>query len=224
LKFEDYPAGCAADDNVECLRGEDYYNFSRLCGVGSAGITGLIILVSMFFIFWKVRQTEIQLNKYAAEGADVKMQRTKETGIRALYYIGAFFICFWPLVAIQITPLEETEENRTIYFVLSVLSKLLNPLQGFFNAWIFMRCKHHRRLVDEGRSSLISRIGQSGRYMSRSLSFGSRNSSNNLVSQEGNSTMLYVSQLQLNVVKTIEEEIDVSQSGPNIEETKEVES
>jgi hypothetical protein len=83
-------------------------------------------------------------------------------------------------------------------------------------------CKSYQNLVDEGRSSIISLIGQSISYLSRC--FESRNSRNSLVSREGRSAMLCVTQLQLNVVETSEEEIVFSKSDPNIEETKEVES
>ena len=121
------PPGCERDKSIECVRGEGARIFSGIVGTGSAVSTWMIVIVCMVCIFFKVRHTEQRIQRYSINTRTV----TRETGYQALLYIGAFFLSYAALVIIQmLVQTKRRRENRSLYFVLSLVAQLLFPLQG----------------------------------------------------------------------------------------------
>jgi hypothetical protein len=132
--LRDAPDGCSKDDAVECDRGEGYLSYSQIVVVVSFG-GFIVIIVDMILIVLKVRAIEKRLVRYLiGDSNDNTLKRTRQTGIQALLYIGSYFITysftvFWYL------PIS----NPTAAFALACLIKITLPLQGFWNALIYMR-------------------------------------------------------------------------------------
>jgi len=119
----------------------------------SVGLPFLIILVSMTLITLKVRATELRLRRYAIgwHNDATRLKLTIKTGKQALIYIGSFLLCYvWYLVATVAYP-NPDREDRDAYFPIGVLLRLFGPLQGVFNAFIFLHSRYER-LVEEGGS------------------------------------------------------------------------
>jgi hypothetical protein len=146
----EYPPGCLSDHEVDCIRGEDAYEFTSSAGV--AGPLFIVIFIAMVLITLKVRQTELRIRRYAG-GHNRELELTKQTGIQALFYIGAFFLTFFPLVMLDLL---WNVRYKGYYFYFAVLAKFLTPLQGFFNAWIYMH-KRFRDVSDSGGSAGLLR-------------------------------------------------------------------
>lgn len=153
----DYPPGCNDSKEVECLRGD---NYSGMVEASMILLIWVLIIICMVFLFTKVRNTEKRLQRYAG-GRNVRLKRTKETGIQALLYILAFFFVFFPIVVMMTlkrSGVETTRENRGVYFTFALLSKLVSPLQGFFNAFIYLRKRFRTLTEDGGRLEFLRRV------------------------------------------------------------------
>ena len=86
--------------------------------------------------------TSIALSSTSSSSPSSGLQQTKQTSIQALCYICAFFAVWLPVIVLMLlgsnspTP---TVSNRKLYFAVAFLTKFFMPLQGFFNAIIFLR-------------------------------------------------------------------------------------
>jgi hypothetical protein len=139
-----YPPNCHHDEEVECLRGGNL----SLYLIGPMSIFLLVIIfIAMLIMVLKVRQTELRMRRYAG-GRNSQLEMTKETGKQALFYIGAFFLTFFPIIMLQML---YDHRYRGYYFWFAVLVKFFTPLQGFFNAFIYLR-KRFRELTEPGGS------------------------------------------------------------------------
>jgi hypothetical protein len=144
----DYPNGCKENGEVQCLRGEDYSE-----GASASLIVTVFagIIICMVLIILKVRRTEIRLHAYLVAGDRQSLQRTKETGIQALWYIGAFLTVYAPIAVMMGLGDDFSKHSQGLYFGFAFLTKLLAPLQGFLNSIIYFRRNFHS-LLQEGRS------------------------------------------------------------------------
>jgi hypothetical protein len=97
------------------------------------GIVGwVVIIVDMILIFLKVRAVEKRVLRYSIGGSNDTFKRTRQTGIQALLYIGSYFITF---ISVIIWGLPMPISNPT---ALLCLIKITLPMQGFWNALIYM--------------------------------------------------------------------------------------
>jgi hypothetical protein len=132
--LRDAPDGCSKDDAVECDRGEGFLIHSNIMfSVFFAG--WVVIIVDMILIVMKVRAVEKRLVRYSIGDSNDTMKRTRQTGIQALLYIGSYFITYICTVFWGYLPIS----NPTGSFALACLIKIALPLQGFWNALIYMR-------------------------------------------------------------------------------------
>jgi hypothetical protein len=132
--IRDAPYGCSTDDDVECERGEHYIWLSGI--LFYACIAGwVVIVVDMILIVLKVRATEKRLERYLIGlQSNETFKRTRQTGIQALLYIASYFITFFFGISLQF-PIS----NFTVEFAARCLVKITLPMQGFWNALIYMR-------------------------------------------------------------------------------------
>lgn len=168
--YMEYPANCSLFTDVPCIRGANYKIVSRLCAEMFLYVILLIIIVSMVSLYLKVRANNIRMMERYNQHGMRSMKQTRQTGIQALLYIGAFFLTYISLLVLQLSGRPDTAENRTYYFALAVTNKIFMPLQGFWNAFIFLRPRIQswqrsssmgsaRRLFFERISSTISLSG-----------------------------------------------------------------
>jgi hypothetical protein len=132
--LRDAPYECSFHDDGECDRGEHYHSYATIVAVGGFSFTWIVIIVDMMLIVLKVRATEKRLVRYSIGHSNDTSKRTRQTGMQALLYIGSYFITyiftvFWNL------PIS----NPTALFALACVIKITLPMQGFWNALIYMR-------------------------------------------------------------------------------------
>lgn len=140
--FTAYPPGCndaQSDKPQQCERGGETSVRISL----EAIFLFVIIIISMSVILCKVRSTEVRLRRYGS-GRDLVL--TKETAIQALLYIAVFFVTYAPIVMVEVL---YRYRYRSYYVVVAAMTKILTPLQGLFNALIYLR-KRYRELFREG--------------------------------------------------------------------------
>jgi hypothetical protein len=128
--------------------------------VGRYG-TGFIyigILISMALIVLWVRHLEKQISfspptsqDGSSTTASGDFRKIKETAEQALCYLLAYFFVFIPVQVTFMFPKfpESTPGNRRLYFAFAFVSKLVLPMSGVFNCFIFLR-KRYKFLVRDG--------------------------------------------------------------------------
>jgi hypothetical protein len=132
--LRDAPFDCSSSDDVECDRGGEHY-LSYMTIMFYWVITGwLIITVDMILIVLKVRATEKRLVRYSIGHSNDTFKRTRQAGIQALLYIASYFVTFIFFI-LWWSPIS----NPTVLFALACLIKINYPMQGFWNALIYMR-------------------------------------------------------------------------------------
>jgi len=141
---------CHTKKDMECTRGDTSTSSSI---AGTAIFIFCVIAVCMILILRKVYTTEVRLREYGDHQRE--LAKTKETGHQALLYIGSFFLTYFPVVLLE--ALYEFRHNY-FYFFVAMLVKTLTPLQGFFNAFIYLRTR--REEVDEVREHVAQMTRQ----------------------------------------------------------------
>jgi disulfide bond formation protein DsbB len=141
--MSELPTGCDLTDDYDCERGENWFAAGIVLSVALSGICLLIISVSFVLIYLKVRGTEKRMARFglAHRSSAANMELTGQVGRRAMYYIGAFFLCNLPTYVNWVGPPSETAENDKavdFYFPLNAACFILFPLQGFLHALIFL--------------------------------------------------------------------------------------
>jgi uncharacterized membrane protein len=140
----EYPPICNDYEGVACIRGGKETKeslVSHIFGIGTAFITLVSLIVSMLLIIVRVWSTEHRLKRYG-QGASSQWQRTKESGVQALLYIGCFFVSSCAIIVIQLSPQPTTRENADYYFALCMLASILTPLTGALNALVYIRPRY----------------------------------------------------------------------------------
>ena len=149
--ISDYPPGCSRPhrDDLECLRGQDSYVLAKMLASGTIAITLLTIITCMVLIVAHVWTTEKRMQRFNHAGISIHSTKvTQETAIQALLYIGFFFLSTVGLIVIQLSPKQESRETASYYFPLSLVTEILSPMQGFFNAIIYIRPRFRELTAD----------------------------------------------------------------------------
>jgi len=130
------------------------------------------IVVSMTLIVYRVRRTEEQMGRHLSTSirSEVTMSsryRTKETSWQAIWYIGSFFVVYLPILVLQFIDTDDSGERaETAVFFFAFLTKTITPLQGFFNAVIFLRKKFWKRTMPGECFFFFRSIPLLGKYIS----------------------------------------------------------
>jgi hypothetical protein len=128
-----FPAGCADLDRDKCTRGLMALTIRLIAGIFLGAIPLAGILICMIMILYRVRKTfSASLPNRLHERPDEKI---KQTAIQSILYVMATLI---PFILVFITQ-NITNNDRNVRFVLGILVKLLIPVQGVFNFFIYIR-------------------------------------------------------------------------------------
>ena len=124
------PPGCERGDSEGLL---------TLTTEGSVIFFWITIITCMVSILLKVVKMERKLGKYAVR--QPSFARSKETAYRGLFYIGAFWITFFPITTLlAVTRNAQWALNhKGFVLAMALLSKLTAPLIGFFHTLILFR-------------------------------------------------------------------------------------
>ena len=138
-----YPYECAFNEEVECIRGEKEFNREIFYGVSLA--IGLILisilglsLVTIIIGTCKGGRVRLLFQQTEMPNHDSWKKKRRLLIIQALMYFFAFLIT-WVFVAVRMVNL--TNGNISSLSATNVLQRIFFPLQGFFNAIIFL---HHK--------------------------------------------------------------------------------
>ncbi|CAB9524266.1 expressed unknown protein [Seminavis robusta] len=157
--FKDYPPDCTTDPDVDCIRGENHTGIARIAASGAIFLAFLIIIICMALLLFQIMALEHRLRRYAhGANSTTQWKRSQEVGKQALQYIGFFFLCgVWPVVGQIVIPPAELEYNN-INFPIALMTKLMTPMQGLFNAIIFWnrRWSEAKRFTSSGRTAASS--------------------------------------------------------------------
>ncbi len=165
-----YPYNCITNDTVECIRGGDHdhdhdhggedmisVTFVVTVMVALIGFSFLFILASMILVIAAVFKTEISLRgQYGRE--NISLMNTRTALRQAMMYIGAFlltwvwgaFLMIWVWLGIGVGPDDDDDYENSgsdasgsdkILTVINPMKLFFLPLQGFFNALIFLSNK-----------------------------------------------------------------------------------
>lgn len=149
--ISEFPYECNAYDDVECIRGEDYF-YVNLVGGGLPVFVSMVGgIVCMILIHRKVRIYESTLQRsysFADRSGRRRFsvttgERTRQTAIQAALYTGAFLLTYAVPISHTITGafMANSAVNRTYFFVTGILVVVFAPLQGLWNFIIYVRPK-----------------------------------------------------------------------------------
>lgn len=177
------PPGCNEYDDVDCVRGEDWYVFCLLCSALFAAICVVVTAASFVMIYCKVRSTERRMARYgeSAHGGSSsrsRMEMSRQTGRHALGYIGAYMVCALPMFVDFAGPPSNTAVNpdaADFYLPMDIFLYLLLPLHGFLQACILLRSH-----------PFVFRVGGPLHFVTRVRKWGSK-------SWNGSTASLYAS-------------------------------
>jgi hypothetical protein len=203
-----YPFGCQDDEGIECTRGENAQLMVMIFGASVTVFSAVVVIVSMIVLYLSVRrQTRLIEQRYAvvlAQNATTgrSKSRISQAGVQAGLYIGAYILTYmW----VAITRTVENNGGNGSFFVVSLLSAIFYPLQGFWNFFIYMRPRYldlRKKYSTESRSQLINRIftdGGTGNNNGRrrySTGFGSTTGQSGAMKPEAITTVATVEHLE----------------------------
>ena len=202
---EPYPPGCIHNPEQECTAGVKV-NTAYIQGPLLLS-SFLVLSISMILMVRKVWLTERKLLRYATiwrqdtsqevenseriengptdtasndSSTKIKLRLTKTIGLRGLFYTGAYFLCYICYGLTYVLPMRvpATPDYRHVWFPIAFGAKLLTPLKGFFNVFIFL-APRYQELTQEGESlAFVRRATQHINVPSKlsSWSFGVRGS------------------------------------------------
>ena len=131
-----YPPGCVGD---ECIRGTGANNF-QTAQFGYTMACNIIIIIFMILLVRYVRKQEATIDKYAG-GTLRNRKQTNKAYWQGFRYIGGFTLSYIWIYVFMIWNI--AGESRGIGFVvLFYFHVLLNPLAGFFNAYVYFRPRY----------------------------------------------------------------------------------
>jgi hypothetical protein len=135
-----YPRGCdQPESEVECIRGA-FNNRIYYLAINLINLLCIIyVSASMFFVYTGVRNIEIRAEKYsfmARFQADKKKtrKRSRRVMLQGILYSAAM-VLLWIFTAIRILHVLILKRDNV---VLAFISDTITPIQGLFNALIYM--------------------------------------------------------------------------------------
>ena len=146
--ISDTPSECSLTGQ-KCYRGQHYVIFATCVASGAITLSFLVILVSFFFVYLKVRATEKKMAEYGLNhrSSASRLELTRQTGRQAMSYMGAFVFTNATVIVLQAGP-DAIKGTEKYYFIGSAVFMILFPMQGFFNAYLFLT-KHHESFAAE---------------------------------------------------------------------------
>lgn len=151
-----WPPGCSGDDDDACVRGAnaDIYRWAFFHAILWACFA--YVSIAMLLIYLKIRRAEVVSRQYREPEDNLNIECTtasqqekkqkneysrrlsRRFGVQACYYVAAFCVTWiFPMAQFVVT-----QRNGHLYFPLLALTVVFNPLQGFWNAMIYIRPRY----------------------------------------------------------------------------------
>ena len=141
--FSNLPAHCQVAPygmDVECYRGENSWQASLAVGCVMM-FCMLVIPISFILLYRRVREIEKKIGRFGRShrSSAARLLLTARTGRQALKYISAFLVCNIPFIVSLFGPDYGAPFDAIYYFIVTIPIRIFFPLQGFFNALIFVQ-------------------------------------------------------------------------------------
>ncbi|KAL7552653.1 hypothetical protein ACHAWF_017409 [Thalassiosira exigua] len=138
------PRGCDGDPSVPCARGDHSYIYRWAFFHAELWFTFVAIAAMMVAMYRSVRERERR-----SQQSRVSASYSRRVMTQALLYVLAYFIT-WIFPAV--TWLSQALGGKT-YTPILMLQAFIVPLQGFFNAFIYLRPRYlrNRRTMPDAR-------------------------------------------------------------------------
>lgn len=130
--------------DVECERGDHAYLYGMALFYGPLWVCVLACIASMVVIYFEVRKTHRRMRRYSVNGStkrrhqvhSMRRSASDQTSVamQAVLYSLSFFVTWTPSTVWSVAHWFNMES-----FALDFLSAFCEPLQGFWNALIFVR-------------------------------------------------------------------------------------
>lgn len=135
------PRGCDRDPNVECERGDNSYIYRWAFFHAELWATFVLVIVMMIAMYKSVRDREKKSRRYSVnQQQQSSSSQARRVAKQALLYVLAYCITWiFPMT----TWLTQLVQGKT-YTPILMLQAFFVPLQGFFNAFIYMRPRYQR--------------------------------------------------------------------------------
>ncbi|KAL3933930.1 MAG: hypothetical protein SGBAC_010188 [Bacillariaceae sp.] len=163
------PSGCDTKDDVECQRGNLSWVFRWAFFYAWIWFYFVVIAVCIGLVYYKVLQQERKNDRYNISGQVVDRYRSRRVANQAFFYVGAYYLTFLFGTISRSMQVEGTPVPEAIWICFVVFY----PLQGFFNALIYMMPRLRKRRQQSGWA-MLSGGGSSVLRSSRNAPFGSR--------------------------------------------------
>jgi len=159
-----YPLDCensvaASDGTGTCVRGDNAWLYRLFFYFLWLWIAVAVVIFSMVLMLWAVYTQAKMVDKYRQKGEQhsrVRQNMVRDVGMQCVYYIAAFLLTSLPL---SVARMLQAQYNCTeTYFPLSLTTAFLFPLQGFWNAAIYLRPRYRKFKQQNPNSSILSTV------------------------------------------------------------------
>lgn len=134
------PRGCDRDSSVPCERGDNSYIYRWAFFHAELWLTFFLVAAMMLSMYLSVRDIEQKSNQYRPPGEQRVASKSRRVATQSFLYVLAYFVTWmFPTV----TWLTELIQGKT-YTPILFLQSFFVPLQGFFNAFIYIRPRYER--------------------------------------------------------------------------------
>ena len=171
--YQSYPINCETDENVKCIRGKNAAFYRLVLGIFPPSISMLAILISMTLLYLLVRRQEKEASKYlSSKSLQKQKKRSRVVFNKAVLFIGSYTCIWMPFV---ITSIVNKKSGGN--FALFLFVCIFIPLQGFFNAIIYLydrmkfveHLKRASELIKKRASSMFEKHRSSRSFIMKAI-------------------------------------------------------
>lgn len=158
------PAGCDVDDEIECVRGNHSWIFQWAFLYAEVWFIFVFISIAMLCVYFKVYTQERANGQYRFNSdAGTNYKYSRKVANQAMLYVGAFYMTW---IFGTLTRLLQLIQGKT-YFPLIICMTIFFPLQGFFNALVYMRPRYQTWRKENPGVRLFGMLSPSSFHFSR---------------------------------------------------------
>lgn len=143
------PINCETDPNIECERGEEIVVYGGIFTLITMVMINICLICTMSMLYWTVLQLERRMDRYTLDERANRIQ-SKILGVHGLLYVLAFYLAWLPPLITVILGLSGVVPSQG----LKLITATTTPLQGFYNALVYLRPGYLKYRKDHPDQSL----------------------------------------------------------------------
>jgi len=135
----EYPLNCELDSDIQCTNNHKQI-IIFFFGIFPVLVSFFIVFISMILVYLSMHNNYIRMRKYSFRGQHSPgvlslLKEKQKTAKQATLFVLAFFLT-WIIPFVNVVLILS---NKTVPFCTALIQGLLMPLQGFWNALIYIR-------------------------------------------------------------------------------------